>query len=152
MLVTPADGRQLEKVLKLTGKAPAEVSPEIDYSNVKSEPRREKPRRGGDRDRDRDRGRGRPASETSVAAMEPLSPTVREPRPAPEAPVAPPVVARTERPPRRAAERIERAPESRRPAPKAPLRDDDDDRQVRGFGSDLPAFLARPIPAPPIET
>jgi hypothetical protein len=25
---------------------------------------------------------------------------------------------------------------------------DEDDRRVVGFGSDLPAFLARPIPAP----
>jgi superfamily II DNA/RNA helicase len=180
MLVTPADGRQLDKVLKLTGKAPEEVSPEIDYSGVRAEPRREKPRRGGDRDRDRDRGRGRPASETSVAAMEPLSPTAREPRPAPAAePIAAPVVAAPERTPRRAPERTERAavapPEpgreprerrnGRRPAAKAPPRDDDaarrsarpaarddDDHQVvRGFGNDLPAFLARPIAVPPID-
>jgi hypothetical protein len=30
--------------------------------------------------------------------------------------------------------------------------DDDDRPGVKGFGGDLPAFLARPMPAPPIET
>jgi superfamily II DNA/RNA helicase len=194
MLVTPADGRQLDKVLKLTGKAPTEVSPEIDYSGVRSEPRREKPQRGPERDRDR--SRGRPASETSVAAMAPLTPTAREAGPAapPPIPAAPAPVERVAAAPARAAresapkhraDRPERAPraaataeaearerdrrhgEGRRPGSKGHSRDDeaprrseskpaprdDDDRHVvRGFGADLPAFLARPVSVPPIET
>ena len=47
MLVTPADGRQLDKVLKLIGQNPHEVTLDVDWSQVKESPRREK----GGRDR-----------------------------------------------------------------------------------------------------
>jgi superfamily II DNA/RNA helicase len=195
-LVTPADGRNLDKVLRLIGKTPEELKLDVDWSQAKPDGRREvrkRPER-------RDRGFGRPASETSVAAMEPSKPT---PRPAsaetvtseaaaPEA--APPPTAREprqhrsrrERPAREAASerpaprqearpearsearpeprsepprqepRPESRPESRReprheprheqrrgPPPAARPRGDDDDRGVVGFGSDVPAFLAR---------
>ncbi|PZQ58020.1 MAG: RNA helicase [Phenylobacterium zucineum] len=54
MIVTPADSKNLDKVLKLIGKVPAEVTFDIDFSQIKDEPRAA---RGG---RDRDRGgRGR---------------------------------------------------------------------------------------------
>src|SRR3989338_3180150 len=80
MIVTPADDRNYDKVVKLTGKAPAEATFEgIDWASLKSEPRAKRdgdkrggPRAGG-RDRDRDRSRGRPASETSVVSMEAIS-------------------------------------------------------------------------------
>ncbi len=80
MIVTPADDRNYDKVVKLTGKAPAEATFEgIDWASLKSEPRSKRdgdkrggPRAGG-RDRDRDRSRGRPASETSVVSMEAIS-------------------------------------------------------------------------------
>jgi len=74
-LVTPADGRNLDKVLRLIGKTPEELKLDVDWSQAKPDGRREvrkRPER-------RDRGFGRPASETSVAAMEPSKPT---PRPA----------------------------------------------------------------------
>ena len=82
MIVTPADDRNLDKVIKLTGKAPAEATFEgIDWASLKSEPRakRDGDKRGGarssagGRDRDRDRSRGRPASETSVVSMQAIS-------------------------------------------------------------------------------
>ena len=81
-LVTPADGRNFDKVVRLIGKAPEEIRLEVDWSEVKPGAPREKNRRRPER---RDRSYGRPASETSVAAMEPATPT---PRPAgAEAPI-----------------------------------------------------------------
>jgi superfamily II DNA/RNA helicase len=50
MIVTPADSKNLDKVLKLIGKTPAEVTFEIDFSQIKDEPR------AGRGSRDRDRG------------------------------------------------------------------------------------------------
>jgi superfamily II DNA/RNA helicase len=193
-LVTPADGRNLDKVLRLIGKTPEEMKLDVDWSQAKPDGRREvrkRPER-------RDRGFGRPASETSVAAMEPSKPT---PRPAgaafvttePDTPqtsaseaTAPAPAgreprhhrSRRERPAREvAAERSSPRPEPRsearaesrpeparqesRPEPRHETRHeprheqrrgppastrprgDDDDRGVVGFGSDVPAFLAR---------
>ena len=79
MLVTPADGRALDKVLKLIGSAPDEVVLDVDWSLATSGARVRDDRRGARDDRPgarggRDRGRGRPASETSVASMAPLTP------------------------------------------------------------------------------
>jgi superfamily II DNA/RNA helicase len=90
MLVTPADGRALDKVLKLIGQTPDEVTLDVDWSQAKTDPRPRggRPERGATRPRDRDRSRGRPASETSVASMEPAAPVPRpaEPASAQEAP------------------------------------------------------------------
>jgi superfamily II DNA/RNA helicase len=112
-LVTPADGRNLDKVLRLIGKTPEELKLEVDWSQVKPDGKRE-PRRRPER---RDRGFGRPASETSVAAMEPSRPTprpegVEAPAPASPAPVEPARQSRQrrERPPREAV--------AERPAPR----------------------------------
>jgi superfamily II DNA/RNA helicase len=77
MIATPADSRNLDKVLKLIGKAPEEITLEgIDWSSIKDEPRRgrnersERGPRGRDRDHDRGpRGRGRHAE----AGAEPLA-------------------------------------------------------------------------------
>jgi len=205
MLTTPADSRGLDKVLKLIGRTPESVDLGIDWSSLKFEARPKSDRsRGRDRDRDgKGRSRGRPASETSVASMEPLipdpsatpaaapaaspSPTAgstprgvdgadtrtrgrrerksRRPEPASEAatPAAPATAAMSVEPevrhdredrPRRAerqdrperSQRTERPERARGVQPVAER--DEDDRRVVGFGSDLPAFLARPIPAP----
>jgi superfamily II DNA/RNA helicase len=167
MLVTPADGRSLDKVLKLTGKVPGEVTLDVDWSQATAGARPRPDRNAGRRDRDRDHGRGRPASETSVASMEPLTQ-----RPDPVAPerVDPPRPDATEprrrREPREAApaERAVMAPPEREPSRPAPAMAeagpprrrgvqpvqprDDDDQRVVGFGADLPAFLARSIPIP----
>ncbi len=101
MITTPADARNLDKVLKLTGKIPEEIVLEIDWSTIKDEPRSP---RGGDRgrggargassSRDRDR-RPRPVPvHGEVAAMAPFDPDA-----APvEAAEASPRLERSERP------------------------------------------------------
>ncbi|MGZ6037600.1 MAG: DEAD/DEAH box helicase [Phenylobacterium sp.] len=84
MIVTPADSRNLDKVLKLIGKAPEELKLEADWANIKDEPRNS---RGGDRgrggprapSRDRDR-RPRPVPvHGEVAAMQPFDPSTAPP-------------------------------------------------------------------------
>jgi superfamily II DNA/RNA helicase len=164
-LVTPADGRNLDKVIRLIGKTPEELKLDVDWSEAKSDGRREARPRRPER---RDRSYGRPASETSVAAMEPAKPTPR-PQAAevadapPEArEERPPARQRRERPAREAGERPaaraeprheprhepkhepkhEPRHESHRSQPKSRQREDDD-RRVVGFGADVPAFLAR---------
>jgi superfamily II DNA/RNA helicase len=158
MLVTPADGRSLDKVLKLTGKTPEQVTLDIDYSGVRSDARRERPRRPSERERER--GRGRPASETSVAPMEPFK--ADAPRPETEFDTADSAASLA------AATALGAKPSQRRgashshdanPRPSRPRdRHVEDHRGPRargegapetvviGFGADLPAFLARPIP------
>src|SRR5580658_4170555 len=77
-LVTPADGRNLDKVIRLIGKTPEELKLDIDWSQATTGERRD-PRRRPER---RERGFGRPTSETSVASMEPAKPVARsEPAP-----------------------------------------------------------------------
>jgi superfamily II DNA/RNA helicase len=188
-LVTPADGRNLDKVLRLIGKTPEELKLEVDWSQAKPDGRREvrkRPER-------RDRGFGRPASETSVAAMEPSKPSPRlaasesdAPQAAASEAAAPIAAGREPRPHRSRRERPAREASGERPSPRpeprsearaesrsepprqesrpeprqeprheprhdqrrgpptgARPRGDDDDRGVVGFGSDVPAFLAR---------
>jgi superfamily II DNA/RNA helicase len=120
MIVTPADSRNLDKVLKLIGKAPEEIKLEADWANIKDEPRNA---RGGERgrggargssssssSRDRDR-RPRPVPvHGEVAAMAPFDPAAAPP-PAAEAAPRPPR-ARAERPEgSEPTERGERPPE-----------------------------------------
>ena len=159
MIVTPADSRNLDKVIKLIGSAPEEVVLDIDWSQVKDEgPRRGAPERGrgrsGPRERSGERSgerSRRPPREPARAEAAPAEvaeaapappPPERVPEPAPEA-RRPPRHERHERP-----ERHERrpaaAPESPPPAARARGRDDDDRSQVKGFGSEIPAFLSRP--------
>ncbi|MGH6970718.1 MAG: helicase-related protein, partial [Caulobacteraceae bacterium] len=154
-LVTPNDGRDLDKVIRLIGKTPEEIVLDVDWSEVKSDGGRER----GRRPPRRDRGFGRPATETSVASMEPAKPT---PRPATEpaqAQAAEPDEGRADRPrrerrPQRGEHRSERpehrAAESRQEPRSEPSRNapaprgrEDDERRVVGFGADVPAFLAR---------
>ncbi len=195
-LVTPADGRNLDKVIRLIGKTPEELKLDVDWSEARSDGPRRETRRRPER---RDRSYGRPASETSVAAMEPTTPTPRPPGTEPAAAVvAAPEPAnagladeprrkpRSRRGGRESAERPrqEASPEPRpeprqearaeprheprqetraeprhepRREPRAEQRREprqeprrppsqgrgDDDRGVVGFGSDVPAFLAR---------
>ena len=156
MIVTPNDLRQLDKVIKLIGQVPEEVKLDVDWTQVKIEPRtrsgrsdRPAPARG---DRERDRGRGRPASETSVVSMEPLTPTAA---PLVEAKPEPPAEPRPERSkPRRESKPAAHTPSAAPVATQEPRRRgvqpvperEDDDRRVVGFGEALPAFLARPTP------
>ena len=219
MLVTPADGRSLDKVLKLIGKTPDERVLDLDWSQAKSRPSDERGAKGG-RGRERggerggrgadrggaeaggERASGRSASrprrgetapqaeteQPAVAAEAPAeihaeavtadaaparAPRARrsgrsEPRPArvaaetqsaPAAEAAEPAAReRAPRPPRdsgprrepRAARETREPRESReREARPAPARDGDNDPGVKGFGSDVPAFLMRAPPKTP---
>jgi superfamily II DNA/RNA helicase len=140
MIVTPADGRALDKVVKLTGKAPDEVRIEADWSEART--RQTDARRRPAR---RERSYGRPATETSVAPMEPIREAAKEARPEPPA-ATETAVPRQPRPDRR---QRSRRPEPRKPTEKtAPAASDARDGPVVGFGGDLPAFLARPVAAP----
>ena len=83
MIVTPADSRSLDKVLKLIGQAPEEVKLDIDLSGAVSEDR---PRRGGERSRggskDRERparGERRPRREEEAPAAETAAPAEEQP-------------------------------------------------------------------------
>jgi superfamily II DNA/RNA helicase len=126
-LVTPADGRNLDKVIRLIGQTPEELKLDVDWSQAKSDGRRPEKSRRPER---RDRSYGRPASETSVAAMAPATPTPRpagtEPPPAAAAVVAPDAAAtrptderrRKPRPPRAARDSAERPRHEARPEPR----------------------------------
>jgi superfamily II DNA/RNA helicase len=186
MLVTPADGRALDKVLKLIGVAPQEVTLDVDWSTARSDAR-VRGERGGRGERPaggrsaRDRSRGRPASETSVVSMEPIRPAPLQAEPAREAArdasLAPQADSTPTRPEhargRSDRGRGERGGRSPRPAPSADAaqtsvatqdraraeraerpapREAPDGERVVGFGSDLPAFLSRPAPAPRSST
>jgi superfamily II DNA/RNA helicase len=158
MIITPADSRNLDKVLKLIGKTPAETSLDLDFSQAVSEPRsRERSSRPGRGDRP-ERGerpvrgrRERAPRDTSEAAAE----AVPAPAPATEPSTPSPTRARRaerERRPDRTASTA--APAAAVPQAEAPIaprgvqpvrqRDADDGPAVRGFGSDMPAFLMRP--------
>ena len=151
MIITPADARGLDKVLKLTGKTPQEVTLDLDFSQARTEPREGGPGRGRERERGRDRGAGRSRPRGEPLAAEPIA--AEQPAPAPVSPPRPPRgEARPPRgedlSPRKEQPAREPAPRERRPDPpvRAKGRDRDDDHAVVGFGADVPAFLTR---APP---
>ena len=122
-IVTPADSRNLDKVLKLIGNDPVEITLEgIDWSSIKDEPRAG---RGG-RERGPARGRERPTRDHAP----------REPRPASEAQPTEPLVPT----PRAAAEDTPVAPRPER----AP-------RRERGRRSPAPVTEATPAPQPVAE-
>ena len=162
MIATPADARTLDKVIKLIGETPEELKIDLNWDEARERGERQRknsPERGakGGRGRDRERpsrGGGDRPRRTEVAAES--APAVEADAPAPE-------VARPPREPRPA-----RAPRSETPAVSAredrpardarpprddrPRRDDKPAREepperegrgVRGFGSDVPAFLMR---------
>jgi superfamily II DNA/RNA helicase len=101
MIVTPADSKNIDKVLKLIGKAPEELVLEgVDFASIKDERRddrgggRGRERGGRDRDRDRAPRRTTTRPEHTDASTEPL--------------VAEPAAERAEAPPRSEEVRAER--------------------------------------------
>jgi superfamily II DNA/RNA helicase len=137
MIVTPADGRSLDKVLKLIGKAPKEEKLDLDWASAKDD----RPPRRDDRGRgDRRPGRDRPRREA----------------PAEAAPSPPPAPAQAAEPQRRPPDPAPRAQERRPERPPHPRREErprrsDHGREeiaggVVGFGADVPAFLTRSAP------
>jgi superfamily II DNA/RNA helicase len=162
MLVTPSDDKGFDKVIKLIGSTPDEEKLDLDYSNAVTVKREGDRKRGG---RDRDRGeRGDRPARGRARDRERVEETVEAAiKAGAEAAAAPAMT--EERPARERRPRREREPKAAAPAPTAveaerpgraerperpvrgvqPVRDrDDDDRRVVGFGSDVPAFLARP--------
>ena len=147
MIVTPADSRNLEKIIRLIGKTPGETTLELDWGSLKEEPREGRGRARGSRTERPERApRGEPRGERPRRERKPHaepSPVTPEPvaeatRPAPEQP-QPSARTREARPERhrgRDAERRERRDRG------------DEAPDVRGFGGDTPAFLLRP-PRPP---
>jgi superfamily II DNA/RNA helicase len=126
-IATPADERNLDKVIRLIGQAPQEVTLELDWSQAKS---RERGDRGRERGRDtRRRTEGREhRSEGGDRGRA---------RHAPEASAPPPPPAKPARVAAQPSEEPRERPRNRRPER------DDDDRRVVGFGGEVPAFLAR---------
>jgi superfamily II DNA/RNA helicase len=170
MIVSPDAAKNLDKVLKLIGKTPDEVTLDLDWANIKDEPRRGRSERSGrGRERDRDRsprgGRGRrgdveaPHFEAEDAAAE-VAPRPRRARAPAEAEAvmaeaaSPAPSARAPRE-RGRPERPERAGRPDRSDYGRGERDRDRDRRGRdhdgdrvvGFGSDIPAFLTRSVGA-----
>ncbi|MEW5687753.1 MAG: DEAD/DEAH box helicase [Pseudomonadota bacterium] len=173
MITTPADSKNLDKVMKLIGKTPAEVTFDIDFSQIKDEPRaarggRDRDRGGkgrerGGRDRDRDRAprEDRPRRrEAEVEAEAPAAEAKPAPAPRPRRDESAPAERRDEGrrdegrrdEGRRAQPRGERAPRpdreprqerESRPEREPRRRDRDDGDRVVGFGGDTPAFLMR---------
>jgi superfamily II DNA/RNA helicase len=147
MIVTPADARSLDKVVKLIGLKPDEVTLDLDWSEAKSRPRPERGRDGRRGGRERPaREHNRPHREPSrheQAATVPAPAFVAPPTPQAPAPAAtPPVAAAPAEKPAAKPAREQRRPE---PEPR-PRRAEREDRGVRGFGDDTPAFLLRGAP------
>ncbi|WP_304166778.1 DEAD/DEAH box helicase [Phenylobacterium aquaticum] len=151
MIVTPADAKNIDKVIKLIGSTPQEVVLEgVDFASIKDERRDDRKggrERGGDRSGGRSRGRGgdrpirearseRPPVEDAVVAGAPEDAASEQPRERParaprrrsetsrsEAPraEAPQAEAARVEAPVEAAERPARAPRPDRPLPERPV-------------------------------
>jgi superfamily II DNA/RNA helicase len=176
MIVTPADSRGLDKVLKLIGKAPHEFTLDLPWDTLKDENRssrsgsRERGRptreRGGHGDRPQ---RAAPETEAAETVASPAVPSDIAPESAPRdrvrrergrrAPAAdqtPPAQAsdsapaqaepRESRLPRESREPREPRREPRREAREQRPPRERDEGSVVGFGDDTPAFLTRATP------
>jgi superfamily II DNA/RNA helicase len=152
MIITPADSKNLDKVLKLIGKTPDEVTLEADWGSIKDQPRERKGRERGGKGRERGSREERPRREPRARRTQPED---SSPAPAPEAAPETPrdrPRARPERAEPRERERPERERPERAPrTERAERREREDGDRVVGFGSDVPAFLARPTPPRPRE-
>ncbi len=178
MIVTPADGRSFDKVVKLIGQKPDEVKLDLDWSQAADDERSGRDDRSGPRGR----GRGerhtrpdRPARSASPPQSHAAAPEATESAPAPEPAAAAPAPTPTPgpaptplvdalpredlrgRPDHRRDHRREQRAEPRRDgrSQERPAREtaEREDSGVVGFGSDVPAFLTRAAPrAPEVDT
>ena len=174
MIVTPADDKALDKVLKLIKKDPVELSLDgVDFAAIRDQPRRDgrgddKPRRGRSDRSARARGEGQSAEAAPAAPAVPVQttesvPTVgedaaarprrsrsrRSPDRGSEAPEAPTIAAEPEAPaPAQPASERRPSREARRPERRpAPAADTPRTGDGRPFGeAEVPAFLRRPVP------
>jgi len=147
MIVTPADGRNLEKILKLIGKTPDEITLDLDWANLKDEPRSGRGRERGGRGERSGRGERTPGGERPERPRRERRPRSEPEAARPEAPrPAPPEPEAVNPPEPRAAERERPSGRERnRPEPRGERRERRDEGDgVVGFGGDVPAFLQRP--------
>ena len=144
MIVTPADAKNIDKVLKLIGKDPEEVVLEgVDFSAIKDAPRQD---RRSDRARGPRAGRQRegldrqPRARREEMPDEASNPVSEPPRTSARASARPDKPAASapgnERSQRKSAGRT-RSREEADEGPRTEI-------SVVGFGSELPAFLTRP--------
>ena len=162
MIVTPADDKSLDKVLKLIKKEPEELSLDIDFAAIKDTPRRDEGR-GRSRGERLDRGRTRreeasetvasPAAEADAAPTRSRARRSRKPEAAAETQSTPspePVLVEAPEEPRAEARTPQRSePQLRQSDRRGERRPSEPERSgVRGFGDDIPAFLRRPVLIP----
>jgi superfamily II DNA/RNA helicase len=156
MIVSPADAKALDKVLKLIKQEPEEVSLELDWSLAQGGDERRGARGARGRDRDRERRPSRDDAEKPVRAARRRKEAAPE---AVEAEVEVQVQVQAEAPAARPLRRADRVPAGARPEaprPEAPRpernershRRDDLGPSVVGFGADTPAFLLQSALAP----
>ncbi|MFN3523027.1 MAG: DEAD/DEAH box helicase [Phenylobacterium sp.] len=154
MITTPADARNLDKVLKLIGKTPETLALDLDWEALKDQGARERrsPRgrsagRGEERSsRSEERAPRRPRREPAESQATPAPP----PAPTAAEPAAEPAPRPAPKPARGRTRAAEDRPREGTPREARPREDADRDRVV-GFGSDVPAFLLRPTPSIPSE-
>jgi len=158
MIVTPADDKSLDKVLKLIKKEPEElVLDGVDFDTTKKPAQRDD--KGGRERSGRGRARSTDKTEQAVAASAEI-PTEAQtaeaparsrsrrktkpeaaPPPAVEATLSEPVSVDSDRP-----ARAEREPQLRQSDRRGERRPEERERTgVKGFGDDIPAFLRRPV-------
>jgi len=138
MIVSPNDAKAYDKVLKLTKKEPETFNLELDWASV-----------AGGEDRSRS-----PRSSSRSRRPDASDRPRRERPPAKQKEAAPPpalVTAPVERPAREPVAEVEtrRAPPPRPVPQRTPVSRNDDIDGAVGFGNDVPAFLLRPVSAPP---
>ena len=166
MIVTPADDKSLDKVLKLIKKDPVELTLDgIDFTAIKDAPRRDDEKRSG-RGRERGGVRSRSRSTEPVETVE-ATPAVAAPEIAAEAPprtrsrrktrtdvvetvVSEPtdVVEVVETPRASPPEQEPQLLQSDRRGERKSTREEPQRQGSRGFGDDIPAFLRRPVVIP----
>ena len=139
MIVTPADDKSLDKVLKLIKKEPVELPLDgIDFASIKDRPRDDsRSSRGRGRGERSERSRSRKTVEAAPVDIES------------DAPVAAEVVAphKADEAPRRSRSRKKSEDRASTAAPAAAPAVAKSSGDIRGsaFGDDVPAFLRRPV-------
>ncbi|MDQ1153691.1 DEAD/DEAH box helicase [Brevundimonas sp. SORGH_AS_0993] len=161
MIVTPADDKSLDKVLKLIKKDPEELVLDIDFAAIKDGPRRDDRRGGRDRASGRERDRSADpikapalAAPAETAKADPAEVEVparsrsrRKAKPEAIVETAPEVVVSSaetvEKP---IPVRADQEPRLRQSDRRGERRPEERERSgVRGFGEDIPAFMRRPV-------
>lgn len=162
LLLSVADEKNYDKVIKLIKKEPAVLDLEVDYAALDDAPRSERPARGGAKGRDKDRGRERDKDRGRERDRKPRR-TEDSPQASTQPIIQPETVVtediaetpvKAEKPARsRSPKRPEREAEPARSSPKRPERDAERGGNQRRserepetgapFGDHMPAFMLR---------